>query len=159
MQLRVRRVSQTSESTGEIRPCKSLTNSTQLEQNLAVTTASNPLEWVNRPRHMGMTPPTLSRRRARRISRSFAGVGVAIAPVRLQQIAAGAACPNDELTDVKFALAATQIVRDERRARFERGRRRGIQCLIFAGLVLAALNLLICMALVMLTALEHSSAF
>lgn len=106
-----------------------------------------------------MTPPMLSCRQARRISRSFAGVGVAIAPVRLQQIAAGSACANDELTDVKFALAATQIVRDERRARSERRRRCGTRCLVFAGLVIAALNILICMALVMLSALEHSSAF
>jgi hypothetical protein len=106
-----------------------------------------------------MNPPALSRRQARRISRSFAEVGVAVQPVRLQQIAAGAPCANDELTDVKFAVAATRIVREDRRAKMRRGRRRGTRCLLFLGLVLAALNLLICLGLVMLTALEHSSAF
>ena len=75
------------------------------------------------------------------MSQSFAEVGVTITPARLRQIAAGAPCADDELTDVKFAVAATRIVREKRRAKFKRGRRRGTRCLLFLGLVLAALNL------------------
>ena len=57
--------------------------------------------------HMLMRDRALTRRQARRLSRRFDGVGVAIPATRLRQIAAGACAGNDELTDVSFALAAT----------------------------------------------------
>jgi hypothetical protein len=112
-----------------------------------VTTPSNPLvdEWGSRPRRVRITHQVLSRRHARRMSRSFAGVGVAILPARLQQIAAGAAFANSELAQVKFALIATGILREQRHAKFDRVRRRCIRWLLFGGLVLAALNLLVTM--------------
>jgi hypothetical protein len=93
------------------------------------------------------------------MSRSFAGVGVAIPATRLQQISAGSAVANDEWTDIKFALTAIELEREDRRAKFKRGRCRGGRCLLFVAFALVALNLLICMGLVMLTALEHSSGW
>jgi len=93
--------------------------------------------------------------KARRISRRCAGVGVGIAPARLQQITAGAPCDARELTDLKFALTATEIQHEERVSKFERRRRCGIQWLIVAGVVLVLLNVLVCMAYVMLSMTHH----
>lgn len=126
-----------------------MTTRQHLAQNSIVATASNPLtgEWGSRP---------LSRGDARRISRSFAGVGVAIPSTRLRQLAAGAAFGDDELGDVKFALIATEAQREERHAKFERGRRRCTWWIIVAGLVLVALNSLICVAYTILSVLQQS---
>lgn len=78
------------------------------------------------------------------MSRRFARIGVGITPTRLRAIAAGAVPASDELTDVRFALVATGIQRQEQIARRKRGKRRGISWLVVAALALAALNLLIC---------------
>jgi hypothetical protein len=116
-----------------------------------MTTPSNPLVGVwGIPRDHA-----LGNRAARRISRRCAGVGVPIAPTRLQQIAAGAPCAASELTDLKFARTATEIQREEHRTKLERRRRRGIQWLIVAGMVLVLLNLLICMAYAVLSMAQH----
>ncbi|MBV9319606.1 MAG: hypothetical protein JO106_06795 [Mycobacterium sp.] len=92
------------------------------------------------------------------MSRRFAEVGVGIPAARLQQIAAGAPFASDELVDVNFALCATEIKRQERRAKLKRSQRRATQWLIVAGLVLAALNLLLCMAYVFISLALHESA-
>jgi hypothetical protein len=115
-------------------------------------------EWGGRAHRVRLREQSLSRRRARRMSRRFAGVGVGIPPARLQQIAAGAPFGSDELFDVRFALCATELKRQERRARLERCRRRAVHCLIVAGLILAALNLLLCMAYVFVSLALHESA-
>jgi hypothetical protein len=130
-----------------------------MKQNSAVTTASNPWEWVDRPRRLDAAPHELGRWQAHRVSRSFAGVGVAIPPARLQQISRGSICAGDESIDIKFALTAIQIAREERQAKRKRNRRVGTRCLLFLGLVLVALNLLICLGLLMLATLEHTYAF
>jgi hypothetical protein len=121
----------------------------------------NPLvdEWGRRPRRVRMTNRVLSRGHARRMSRSFAGVGVAILPARLRQIAAGGAYANGELAAVQFAVIATEIQREERHAKFERGRRRCVRWLLFAGLVIAALNSLISLAYVLFSVIEQSSPY
>jgi hypothetical protein len=93
------------------------------------------------------------------MSRRFAGVGVGIAAARLQEIAAGALAAPHELVDVDFALVAIEIKREERLAKFKRNQRRGIRWLIVAGMVLAALNLLVCMAYVFVTLALHESPF
>jgi hypothetical protein len=80
------------------------------------------------------------------MSQRFAGVGVGIPAARLQAISAGAPAASDELVSVDFALAAIEIKREERLAKLKRRQRRGIRWLIVAGLVLVALNLLLCMA-------------
>jgi hypothetical protein len=116
-----------------------------------MTTPSNPLAGVwEIPRDHA--PGNWA---ARRISRRCARVGVPIAPGRLQQIAAGAPCAASELIDLKFALTATEIQREERLTKFERRRRCGIQWLIVAGMVLVLLNLLICIAYVVLSMAQH----
>jgi hypothetical protein len=138
-----------------------LTNGRPLSQNSGVSSPWNPLvdEWGRRPRGVPMTNRVLSRGHARRMSRSFAGVGVAILPARLRQIAAGGACANGELAAVQFALIATEIQREQRHAKFERGRRRCVRWLLFAGLVIAALNSLISLAYVLFSVIEQSSPY
>ena len=107
----------------------------------------------------GWGGPIPGRRQARRMSRRFAGVGVPIAPARLREMAAGAPVADDELTDVSFALAATEIEREQRHAKFVRGRRCAVRWLIVAGMVMVLLNLLICMAYGMLTLAQHTSSY
>jgi hypothetical protein len=108
---------------------------------------------------MLMRDRALTRRQARRLSRRFGGVGVAIPAMRLQQIAAGASAGDDELTDVSFALAATEIQHEERLAKLKRSRRRAVHCLIVAGLTLLALNSLLCMAYLILSLAVHASPY
>ncbi len=79
------------------------------------------------------------------MSRSFAGVGVQIPAARLREVMAGAPMVGAESIDYAFALAATALKREQRSARAQRNRRRLVHALIVAGLMLAALNLLICM--------------
>lgn len=69
----------------------------------------------------------------------------------------GAPTVSNEMTDVRFALVATETQRQERFARRKRGKRRGIQCLVVAALILAGLNLLICTAYVLMSVLLHES--
>jgi hypothetical protein len=90
------------------------------------------------------------------MNRRFAGVGVRIRATRLQEIAAGAPVVDDEMTDISFALAATGLVRERRQAKFERNRRRGIQWLIVAGMIIVVLNLLLCMAFVLFSLAQHA---
>jgi hypothetical protein len=93
------------------------------------------------------------------MSRCFARVGVEIPAARLQEIAAGAAASSGELTDVQFALMAIELQREERLARSRRRKRRGIHCLIVAGTIVAAMNLLACTAFVFVCVLLHESPF
>ncbi|EID15327.1 hypothetical protein [Mycobacterium xenopi] len=116
-------------------------------------------EWRKLPHRAQVGDRVLSRRRARRMSRRFAGVGVGIPAVRLQEIAAGAPIAFEELMDVRFALTATEIKRAERLAKFERRRRVWIRFLIVAVLILAALNLLLCMAYVFIGLVLHEAPF
>jgi hypothetical protein len=88
----------------------------------------------------------LTRGQARRLSRRFDGVGVAISAIRLQQIAAGASAGEKELSDVSFALVATQFEREERLAKLKRSQRRVVRFLIVGGLILLVLNSLLCVA-------------
>nr|WP_225951850.1 hypothetical protein [Mycobacterium sp. OAS707] len=82
------------------------------------------------------------------MSRRFGDVGVVIPATRLRQISAGARAGEAELTDVSFAIAATEIQREERQAKLKRNQRRFVRWLIVAGLVLLLLNALLCMAYV-----------
>ncbi|OHV05596.1 hypothetical protein C1Y40_01418 [Mycobacterium talmoniae] len=93
------------------------------------------------------------------MSRRFARVGVDIPAARLQQTAAGAAATPDELVAIQFALVATETRREERQAAITRLKRRGIQWLIVAGLVLATLNLLACMVYLFVGMVLHDRPF
>lgn len=101
----------------------------------------------------------LGRRRARRLSRCFAGVGVVIPAARLRELAAGATAAPSELVDVQFAFVAAETQREERRARVTRTKQRGLYWLIVAGLILTALNLLACAAYVFVSVVLHESPF
>ncbi len=98
----------------------------------------------------------LDRWRAHRTSRRFADVGVHIAPGRLREITAGAPLAGNESVDVNFALAATGIRREQRLARARRTRQRAVQWLIVAGLVVAALNALVCIGYVFISLALHA---
>jgi hypothetical protein len=126
-----------------------------------VTTPLNPLvdDWGARPRRLRGTHHVLSRRDARRMSRSFARVGVAILPARLRQIAAGGAVPSGELAELKFALIVTQIQRERRHTKFERGRRRLLWWLLIVGLALVALNALISIEYLLFSISQQSPAY
>lgn len=93
------------------------------------------------------------------MSRRFADVGVCIPAARLREITAGAPLRPAESVDVNFALAATEIRREQRLARAKRTRARLIQWLIVAGLVLAALNLLICIGYGFVVLALHEQPF
>ena len=93
-----------------------------------------------------MRGQVLGRRRARRLSRCFAAVGVNTSPERLQEMLAGMPVTDDELTDLNFALIATRITHEAHLAKFKRLQRRGTRALMFAGLVLVVLNFLVCVA-------------
>jgi hypothetical protein len=137
--------------------CPSNCGVIELDSGL-VTSASNPWadEWGKLSRQPRMREQCLGRRQARRLSRRFAQVGVDTAPQRLQQMVAGAPVPDDEVTDVHFALIATQIKRDERAAKFERLQRRGTRFLIFLGLVLVMLNFLCCVAYLLVSLTQQA---
>ena len=118
------------------------------------------LSIVTSPSHPTlMRDRVLTRRQARRLSRRFGDVGVAIPAMRLQQIAAGASAGDDELTNVSFALTATELQREERLAKLKRSRRRVVRWLIFAGLVLLALHSLLMMAYLFFSLALHASPY
>ena len=58
------------------------------------------------------------------MSRSFAEVGVGMAPERIRQIAMGRPATEDELVDVGFALTATELLNEKRRSKRGRAQRR-----------------------------------
>lgn len=85
------------------------------------------------------------------MSRRFASVGVAVPAARLREIATTAHLTDDEWVDVSFALAATEIQREQRRARFERTRHRCMWWLIVASSCLLALTVLVGLAYIMVS--------
>jgi hypothetical protein len=99
----------------------------------------------------------LGRRRARRLSRGFATVGVNTSPERLQEMLAGMPLTDDEMTDVNFALIATGFNRDTRRAKLKRLQRCTTRSLMFAALLLVVLNFLMCVAYVLFTLSQQST--
>ena len=93
------------------------------------------------------------------MSRRFGGVGVAIPATRLRQIAAGASAGDAELTDVRFALAATEIQHEQRLAKLKHSRRQAGHWLIVAGLVLLLLSSLLCIALLFFSLTLHTYSY
>ncbi|BBX98870.1 hypothetical protein [Mycobacterium lacus] len=123
-----------------------------------MTTPSNPWggERGKLSHRLQMRGQPLGRRRARRLCRRFARVGVETPPGRLQAILAGAPAAENELTDVKFALIATQLNHEKRVATFKRLQRRGTRSLIFVGLFLVMLNFLFCLAYALLNLTQQA---
>ncbi|OBH45482.1 hypothetical protein [Mycobacterium mantenii] len=84
-------------------------------------------------------------------------MGVRTAPERLRELLAGAPLAAHEMMNVNFALIAIRLHRESRAARFKRLKQRSARSLIFAGIVMVVLNLLICMAYVLLNLAEQST--
>jgi hypothetical protein len=101
----------------------------------------------------------LTRRQARQLSRRFDGVGVAIPAMRLRQIAAGASVGEDELTNVSFAITATEIQREQRHAKLKRSQHQAMHWLIVAGLTLLVLNALLTMAYLFFSLALHAAPY
>lgn len=97
-------------------------------------------------------PQTLSGRQARHWSRRFSGVGVAIPAARLRQVVAGTIASDAEVIDIRFALTALEIERQQHQAARRRARRAAVQLLILIAVTLVALNGLLCVAYLMLSA-------
>jgi hypothetical protein len=95
---------------------------------------------------------------ARRLCKRFARLGVQTRPERLQQMLAGVPGADDEVTDVRFALIASQINREARAAKLRRLQRSGTRSLLFAGLVLVVLNFLFCVAYVLLNLAQQTTS-
>jgi hypothetical protein len=110
-----------------------------------VMTPSTP--WGNdRKQLLRMGNHLAGRRKARRLSRRFARVGVSTSPDRLRHMLAGSPVACAEVADFNFALIATQFRRDQFSAKIRRIKRRGTRSLLFIGMVLITLNFLFCMA-------------
>lgn len=111
------------------------------------------------PSHLGLAARPVSRRRLRRLSRQFAGVGVEVSPARLRQIAVGHPVCEAERFDIAFAEAAIRIRDDQRHGKQARIRQRFTRSVIVAVATLLALNVLVCLGLAFFMLAEHTSPF
>ena len=102
---------------------------------------------------------TSSPRQLKRMSRNFAGVGVGIPPERLQQIAMGGAATDDERVDVTFALTATALLSEQRRSKVGRAQRRCVRGLILVVAILIAINVLMCLGLMLFVLTQHTTPY
>lgn len=102
---------------------------------------------------------TTSPRQLRRMSRSFAGVGVGIPPERLQQIAMGGTATDDEMVDVSFALTATQLISEKRRSKRGRAQRHCVRGFILVVAILIAINVLLCLGLLLFVLTQHTTPY
>ncbi|MDC8984936.1 hypothetical protein PR370_23010 [Mycobacterium marinum] len=111
-----------------------------------MTTSSNP--WGDERRRLSHQLPMrdhlFGRSQARRLSRRFAGVGVRISPQRLREMHAGMLASDSEMTNINFALIAIQITREKRVAKLHRLQRKCRHALLSLGMVIVALNFLLC---------------
>ena len=103
--------------------------------------------------------PSVSRRQSRRMSRRFAAVGVGIAPERIREIARGRPASEDELVDVGFAMTATHLLDEQRRAKRGRAQRRCTQGLMVIAGIVVALNILLGMGLALFILTQHVSPY
>ncbi|GAY16896.1 hypothetical protein [Mycobacterium sp. shizuoka-1] len=102
---------------------------------------------------------TSSPRQLKRLSRTFAGVGVGIPPERLQQIAMGQATTEDEFVDVTFALTATALRSEQRRSKVGRAQRRCVRGAIVFVAILIAINVLMCLGLLLFVLTQHTTPY
>jgi hypothetical protein len=102
---------------------------------------------------------SVSRRESRRMSRRFAEVGVGIAPERIRAISMGRPATEDELVDVGFAVTVTELLNEKRRSKHGRAQRRCTNWLMVVAGVVVALNILLCMGLVLFILTQHTSPY
>jgi hypothetical protein len=93
------------------------------------------------------------------MSRRFAEVGVGMAPDRIREISKGRPATEDELVDVGFALTVTELLDEKRRSKRGRVQRRCTNWLIVVAGVVVALNILLCMGLVLFVLTQHTSPY
>ncbi|GJJ20886.1 hypothetical protein MTY414_45590 [Mycolicibacterium mageritense] len=116
-------------------------------------------EWGYWPHPAYMRNHCLSRRQAWSMSRRFAGVGVGIGAARLREIASGSPASAAELADVDFAVVASEFKHQERVAKFERGKRQCVNCLVIVLMALVLLGALLFVALTVLSLALHTTPF
>jgi hypothetical protein len=104
-------------------------------------------------------PVTQSGRQLKRLSRNFAGVGVGIAPERLQQIAMGGSATDDEMVDVTFALTATALISEKRRSKLGRAQQRCVRGAILLIAMLVAINVLVCLGMLLFVLTQHTTPY
>ncbi|WP_445165376.1 hypothetical protein ACTXG7_15765 [Mycolicibacterium sp. Dal123E01] len=104
-------------------------------------------------------PTRQTGRQLKRMSRNFAGVGVGIPPERLQQIAKGETATEDELVDVSFALTATQLISEKRRSKRGRAQQHCVRGAIVGVAILIAINVLLCLGLLLFVLTQHTSPY
>lgn len=102
---------------------------------------------------------SVSRRQSRQMSRRFAEVGVGMAPERIRQIAMGRPATEDELVDVGFALTVTELLDEKRSSKRGRAQRRCTSWLMVLAGAVVALNILLCMGLVLFVLTQHASPY
>ena len=110
---------------------------------------------VSPPYRIPLHGAELTGRQARRLSRSFAQVGVEIPAPRLREIAAGASASASEATNVHFALLATETRREDRQAKRRRVKDRNLRWLVAVTLFFVLLNTLVCVGYVFFSLAEH----
>lgn len=108
------------------------------------------------PSHLGLAGRPIGRRRLRRLSRQFAGVGVHLPPDRLAEIAAGCRVSEDELFDVAFAETAMLLCREHRRAGRGRAKRRVVRAAVVLAATVLALTAVLCLGLVFFLMAVHA---
>jgi hypothetical protein len=116
-------------------------------------------EWGYWPHPAHMRDHCLSRRQARLMSRRFADVGVGIAARRLREIATGSPASDDELTDVDFAVAASEFKHDQFLAKYQHVKRQCTWGLIVAAMTLVVLGFLLAAAICVLSVALHTTPF
>ena len=104
-------------------------------------------------------PTSQTGRQLKRMSRDFAGVGVGIPPERLKQIAKGGTATDDELVDVSFALTATALKSEKRRSKRGRAQRSCVRGFILFVAILIAINVLLCLGLMLFVLTQHTSPY
>ena len=93
------------------------------------------------------------------MSRRFAEVGVGMAPERIREIAMGRPATEDELVDVGFAITVTELLNEKRRSKRGRAQRRYTSWLMVVAGMVVALNILLCMGLVLFILTQHTSPY
>ena len=111
------------------------------------------------PSHPILAGQRPSRRKLRRLSRRYAGVGVSVSAERLAQIAAGCPASEGEMVDVAFAETATRIRVEQRQAKRGRAKRRCVHSAIVIGGTVVALIILLGLAMGFFLMAEHISPF
>lgn len=111
------------------------------------------------PPHPILAGRAPSRRRLRRMSRRYAGVGVSVSAERLAEIAAGCPPTEDEMVDVAFAETATRIRVERRQAKRGRAKKRCVHSAIVVGGTVVALVILLGLAMGFFLMAQHMSPF